>query len=50
MAVYGLCLYAELFVLLITDVLALNLLPTFNFVEGADNAPEFTLLEVNLSE
>lgn len=50
MAVYGLCLNAELFVLLITDVLALNLLPALDFVEGADNAAEFTLLEVDLPE
>ena len=49
-AVYGLCLDAELFVLLITDVLALDLLPAFNLVEGADNAAEFALLEVNLPE
>ena len=50
MAVYGLCLDAELLVLLITDVLTLNLLPALDVVEGADDAAEFTLLEVNLPE
>ena len=50
MAGYGLCLNAELLVLLITDVLTLNLLPALDFVEGADDAAEFTLLEVNLPE
>ena len=48
MAVDYLCLFEKLFILLVCHVFALNLLPAFDLIEGANDAAELIFFEVCL--
>ena len=49
-AVYVLGFAKELFILLVSDVLGLDVLPALDFIHGSDDAKEFVLVEVRFCQ